>query len=341
MSNQGMVLVTGGSGFIGSWCVIGLLQQGYTVRTTVRNLAREREVRAALGKVVDAQDRLSFYATDLMSDPGWDEATSGCDYVLHVASPLGIAEPKDPNVLIVPAREGAKRAINAAIKAGVKRVVMTSSVAATSKGVRAGDSVSGEAVWTNVNEPGVSAYAQSKTLAERAAWELIKSSGGATTLATVNPVLVLAPVLSRDFSGSVQVVQRLLSGKVPGIPRLGFNIVDARDVADLHIRAMTAPEAAGQRFIAAGKYAWMAELADLLRARLGADASRVPTRKVPDFVLRLASLFDKDLTAVTPGLGKKHDYSSAKAQSVLGWRPRPMEETVLDCARSLIVEGAV
>jgi len=341
MSNQEMVLVTGGSGFIGSWCVIGLLQQGYRVRTTVRNLVREREVRAALGKAVDAQDRLSFYATDLMSDLGWDEATSGCDYVLHVASPLGIAEPKDPNVLIVPAREGAKRAINAAIKAGVKRVVMTSSVAATSKGVRAGDSVSDEAVWTDVKEPGVSAYAQSKTLAERAAWELIKSSGGATTLATVNPVLVLAPVLSRDFSGSVQVVQRLLSGKVPGIPRLGFNIVDARDVADLHIRAMTAPEAAGQRFIAAGKFAWMAELADLLRVRLGTDASRVPTRKVPDFVLRLASLFDKDLTAVTPGLGKKHDYSSAKAQSVLGWRPRPMEETVLDCARSLIVEGAV
>jgi dihydroflavonol-4-reductase len=341
MSNQGTVLVTGGSGFIGSWCIIGLLQQGYTVRTTVRDLAREGDVRASLGKVVDAQDRLSFYATDLMSDPGWDEATSGCDYVLHVASPLGIAEPKDPNVLIVPAREGAKRAINAAIKAGVKRVVMTSSVAATSKGVRAGDSVSDEAVWTDVKEPGVSAYAQSKTLAERAAWELIKSSGGTTTLATVNPVLVLAPVLSRDFSGSVQVVQRLLSGKVPGIPRLGFNIVDARDVADLHIRAMTAPEAAGQRFIAAGKFAWMAELADLLRARLGGDASRVPTRKVPDFVLRLASLFDRDLTAVTPGLGKKHDYSSAKAQSVLGWRPRPLEETVLDCARSLIVEGAV
>jgi nucleoside-diphosphate-sugar epimerase len=244
-------------------------------------------------------------------------------------------------VLIVPAREGAKRAIRAAIKAGVRRVVMTSSVAATSKGVRAGDSVSDETVWTDAKEPGVSAYAQSKTLAERAAWDLIASSAGTTTLSTVNPALVLAPVLSRDFSGSVQVVQRLLSGKVPGIPRLGFNIVDARDVADLHIRAMTAPEAAGQRFIAAGHFAWMAELATLLRARLGDGAARVPTRNVPDFVLRLASLFDRDLGAVTPSLGKKHDYSSAKAQSVLGWRPRPTEETVLDCARSLIAEGAV
>ena len=341
MSDQGTVLVTGGSGFIGGWCVIGLLQQGYTVRATVRNLGGESAVRAALGKVVDAQDRLSFYAADLTADAGWDEATDGCDYVLHVASPLGIAEPKDPDVLIVPAREGAKRAIRAAIKAGVRRVVMTSSVAATSKGVRAGDSVSDETVWTDAKEPGVSAYAQSKTLAERAAWDLIASSAGTTTLSTVNPALVLAPVLSRDFSGSVQVVQRLLSGKVPGIPRLGFNIVDARDVADLHIRAMTAPEAAGQRFIAAGHFAWMAELATLLRARLGDGAARVPTRNVPDFVLRLASLFDRDLGAVTPSLGKKHDYSSAKAQSVLGWRPRPTEETVLDCARSLIAEGAV
>jgi dihydroflavonol-4-reductase len=341
MSDSKTVLVTGGSGFIGGWCVIALLQRGYTVRTTVRSLARESAVRAALGKLVTPLDRLSFFAADLTADAGWDAATDGCDYVLHVASPLGVAEPKDPNDLIVPAREGAKRAINAAIRAGVKRVVMTSSVAATSKGNQEGDSLSDETVWTDPDERGLSAYARSKTLAERAAWELINSSGGVTTLATVNPALVLAPVLSRDFSDSVQVVQRLLSGKVPGIPRLGFNIVDARDVADLHIRAMTAPEAAGQRFIAAGNFQWMSELATLLRARLGDAASRVPTRKVPDFVLRLAAVFDKDLGAVTPNLGKRHDYSSAKAQSVLGWRPRPTEETVLDTAQSLIATGAV
>lgn len=335
MSNQGTVLVTGGSGFIGGWCVIGLLQQGYTVRTTIRNLAREAEVRATLAKVVDAQDRLSFHAADLTADAGWDAATGGCDYVLHVASPLGVAEPKDPNVLIGPAREGAKRAVAAAIKAGVKRVVMTSSVAACHK-AGAGDYVSDETVWTDLKEPKVSAYTQSKTLAERAAWDLISSSGSATTLATVNPSLVLAPVLSNDFSESVQVVQRLLAGKVPGIPRLGFNVVDARDVADLHIRAMTAPEAAGQRFIAAGNFEWMADMAATLRANLGAAASKVPTRKVPDFVLRLVALFDRDLGAVTPSLGQKHDYTSAKAQRMLGWRPRPTNDTVLDCARSLI-----
>jgi dihydroflavonol-4-reductase len=341
MGDSGTVLVTGGSGYIGGWCVIGLLQQGYRVRTTVRSLAREAGVRATLGQVVDPGDRLSFFAADLTADNGWDEATAGCDYVLHVASPLGVAEPKDPNELIIPARDGALRALNAAIKAGVKRVVMTSSVAATSHGPTAGDNIADESVWTDLATPKLNAYNKSKTIAERAAWDLIAKAGGATTLATVNPALVLGPVLSGDFSESVQVVERLVAGRVPGIPRLGFNVVDARDVADLHIRAMTAPEAAGQRFIAAGTFAWMADVAEILRARLGADAAKVPTNKVPDVIIRLAALFDRDLGAVTPTLGKKHDYTSAKAQSLLGWRPRPLEETVLDCARSLIATGAV
>ena len=342
MSGQGTVLVTGGSGFIGGWCVIGLLQQGYTVRTTVRDLGREAEVRATLGTVVDTKDRLSFFAANLTSDAGWDAATEGCDYVLHVASPLGISEPKDPNELIVPAREGARRAIAAAIKAGVKRVVLTSSVAATSRGVAAPDNVADETVWTDVNHPGVSAYAQSKTLAERAAWELIGASGGGgTTLATVNPALVLGPVVGRDYSGSVQVVERLLSGRVPGLPRLGFNIVDVRDVADLHIRAMTDPQAAGQRFIAAGNFAWMGDIAALLRENLGEQAAKVPTRKVPDFVLRLVGLFDKELASVVPGLGHRHDYTSAKAQTQLGWAPRPLQDTVVETARSLIATGSV
>jgi nucleoside-diphosphate-sugar epimerase len=170
---------------------------------------------------------------------------------------------------------------------------------------------------------------------------LINASDGKTTLATVNPSLVLGPVLDGDASGSAQVVERLLSGRVPGLPRLGFNVVDVRDVADLHIRAMTDPKAAGERFVAAGNFAWMADMADLMRARLGEDAKKVPARRVPDFVLRLAGVFDKELASVTPNLGHKHDFSSAKAQSLLGWRPRPTEETVLDTARSLIATGAV
>ncbi|MDB5426306.1 MAG: Nucleoside-diphosphate-sugar epimerase, partial [Phenylobacterium sp.] len=292
MSGGETVLVTGGSGYIGGWCVAGLLQQGYVVRTTVRDLAKEAAVRASLGKLVNPGNRLSFHAANLTADDGWDAAAEGCDYVLHVASPLGVADPKDANELIVPAREGAKRAVGAAIKAGVKRVVLTSSVAATSKGSAGGDWTSDESVWTDVKAGKVGAYAQSKTLAERAAWDLVSAAGGKTTLATVNPALVLGPVTSGDFSESIQVVERLLSGRVPGLPRLGFNIVDVRDVADLHIRAMTDPKAAGERFIAAAHFAWMGDLAALLRQRLGEGAAKVPTRKVPDFVIRLAGLFD-------------------------------------------------
>ena len=353
MGKQETVLVTGGSGYIGSWCVIGLLQRGYTVRTTVRNLAREAAVRAAIGTMVDPQDRLSFHAADLTSDAGWNEAAAGCDYLLHVASPISISPPKDPDELIVPARGGTMRAVGAALRAGVKRVVLTSSVAAASPrasalrasvpgGIR--ESATDESVWTDLDDPAVNAYARSKTLAERAAWDLIESTAGATpaatTLATVNPSVVLGPVLGSDFSDSVQVVQRLLSGKLPGLPRLGFSFVDVRDVADLHIRAMTAPEAAGQRFLATGDFAWMTEVAALLKTNLGDAARKVPTRRIPDVVLRLAALFDKTVAGVTPRLGEKRSYISAKAQNLLGWRPRPLEETVLDCARSLIASGA-
>jgi len=256
--------------------------------------------------------------------------------MLHVASPLGVAEPKDPDVLIKPAREGALRAINAAIRAGVKRVVMTSSVAATSPGETRRDTLADETVWTDPSAAGVSAYAQSKTLAERAAWERIETSNATTSLATVNPALVLGPVLDGDFSGSAQVVARLINGRVPGLPRLGFNVVDVRDVADLHIRAMTAPEAKGERFIAAGEWAWMADMAALLRARLGDGAAKVPKNKVPDLMLRVVGLFDKELASVVPSLGRKRDFSSAKAQRVLGWKPRALETTVLDTAQSVL-----
>lgn len=340
MAGGETVLVTGGSGFIGSWCVVSLLQQGYVVRTTVRDLAKEPAARAAIATAADPGNRLSFHALTLTDDAGWDAAMEGCDYVLHVASPLGVAEPKDPDVLIKPAREGAQRAIRAAIKAGVKRVVLTSSVAATAKRDIKSDWTSDESDWTDPKAPGVSAYAQSKTLAERAAWELIETAGGKTTLATVNPALVLGPVLSRDFSDSIQVVERILTGRIPGLPRLGFNVVDVRDVADLHIRAMTDPKAAaGQRFVAAGSYAWMADIAAILREGLGPAGAKVTQRRVPDIVLRIVGLFDKELASVTPSLGHRHDNSSAKAQSLLGWQPRPLRDTVLDTARSLIAAG--
>jgi nucleoside-diphosphate-sugar epimerase len=335
------VLVTGGSGFIGGWCVVELLKRGYTVRTTVRSLAKAPAARAAIASQVDPGDRLSFFAAELTQDAGWDEAAAGCDYVLHVASPLGIDDPKDADALITPAREGALRALKAATKAGVKRVVMTSSVAAAYPADRRSDTLSDETVWSNPNDKSIGAYPQSKTLAEKAAWDFMAAHGGATTLAVVNPALVLGPVLTAQNLGSVQVVQRLMNGSMPGAPRLGFNIVDVRDVADLHIRAMTAPEAAGNRFIAAGEYMWMADIAKVLREKLGTRAAKVPTRPLPDFVLRFIALFDRTLKAVTPSLGLRHEFISAKAQERLGWRPRPVETTLVECAESLIAQGGV
>ncbi len=340
MSDGQTVLVTGGSGYIAGWTIIALLKQGYAVRTTIRSLDKADVVRANIAKQTDPGNRLAFFAADLLSDAGWDEATVGCDYVLHIASPVAAAEPKDANELIRPAREGALRALAAAAKAGVKRVVMTSSVAATSPAAKdLSEADTDETIWTDLSVKGVSAYSQSKTLAERAAWDFMAKSGGGMTLATVNPAMVLGPVLSGDYSPSVQVVERLMTGRVPGVPRLGFSMVDVRDVADLHIRAMTAPEAAGQRFIAAGRFMWMADMADFLRAKLGSKATKVPARRLPDILVRLVALFDADLRSVTPGLGRRRGFSSAKAQTMLGWRPRPAEETLIDCAESLVAEG--
>jgi nucleoside-diphosphate-sugar epimerase len=334
------VLVTGGSGFIAGWCIVELLRRGYIVRTTVRSLAKEPAVRAAIASEVDPGDRLSFFAAELTSDAGWDEAAAGCDYVLHVASPLGTQQPKVQDDLIIPARDGALRALRAAAKAGVKRVVMTSSVSASSPDDGAPDSTSDESQWTSRAAGIGHAYDQSKMLAERAAWEFAAANPG-TELVTILPSLVLGPVLTHGNLGSVQVVSRLMAGKVPGIPRLGFTLVDVRDVADAHIRAMTLPEAKGERFIVAGEFRWMGEIAQTLRDTLGARASKVPTRKLPDFVLRLVALFDPGLRLVTPGLGRRRGFSSAKAQRVLGWTPRPVEQAIVDCAESLIAKGAV
>jgi dihydroflavonol-4-reductase len=334
------VLVTGGTGFIGSWCIVELLKRGYAVRTTVRSSAKETALRTAISSAVNpaiaSGDRLAFFIADLTKDPGWDAAVAGCDYVLHVASPLGTDAPNDPNELIIPAREGSLRVLRAATKAAVKRVVMTSSVAACSPSPHSPDNDNDETVWTNPSEKNLHAYRQSKVLAERAAWEFITGSNSATTLTTILPSAVLGPVLTMENLGSVQVVERLLTGKLPGNPRLGFNIVDVRDVADAHIRAMTSPQAAGQRFIAAADFMWMKEISKTLRATLGDRARKVPARGLPDFVLRFASIFDRPLRIVTPGLGRKHTFTSAKLQQVLNWKPRPVNTTVIECAESLL-----
>jgi nucleoside-diphosphate-sugar epimerase len=334
-----LVLVTGGSGFIGAHCILQLLDAGYRVRTTVRSLDREPQVRAML-KVggVDAGGALSFAAADLMSDAGWIEAASGCDFVLHVASPFPLKVPKQEDELIVPAREGALRVLRAARDAGVKRVVLTSSFAAIGYGQKISDRPFTEEDWTDVNEPGLGAYVKSKTLAERAAWDFVAREP--LELSVVNPVGVFGPVLGPDFSTSIEIVKRLMDGAVPGCPRLSFGVVDVRDVADLHLRAMTGPAAKGERFLAvAGDFMTMQEIAVVLRARMGDAARRVPTRVLPDWVLRLASLVDSSLGQIVPELGKFKNATNEKARRVLGWAPRSREDAIVATAESLVRLG--
>ena len=332
------VLVTGGSGFLGGWCIVELLQRGYRVRTTVRDLGREPEVRAAVGSQTDAGGGLSFFAADLEADAGWAEAIEGCDYVLHVASPFPPAQPKDPDELIVPAREGTLRVLRLALEAGVERVVVTSSVAAVGGGAAAGARPLDESDWTDLGNPALSPYVRSKTIAERAAWDLVREAGASRRLAVVNPGAILGPALSGDHSFSLELVQRLLGG-VPGSPRIGFTIVDVRDVAELEIKAMTEPAAGGERFVAATEFLWMAEVAALLRANLGEAAAKVPKRTLPNPLVRAMGLFDPGVRSIVNQLDKKLAYSSAKAESQLGWAPRPVEETVVECGRSLVAAG--
>ncbi|MFI6339267.1 NAD-dependent epimerase/dehydratase family protein [Streptomyces sp. NPDC050535] len=338
---SGTVLVTGGTGFVAGWCIVELLEQGYDVRTTVRGASREEAVLTAVSSAVDPAGRLSFAVADLTSDEGWAEAVEGCEYVLHVASPLGADAPKDPDALIAPARDGALRVLRAATDAGVRRVVMTSACAAANPPLATPDSVSDETRWTDTDDPTLTAYRKSKAVAEQAAWNHMRDHEGPTTLATVLPGAVFGPLLDAANRGSVQVIERLLSGRMPGTPRIGFEVVDVRDLADIHVRAMTSPQAAGQRFIAVGDFLWMSEIAQELRGALGDAAGKVPTRKLPDFAVRLLARFDPGVRAVAPYLGRKHLHSADKARRTLSWQPRPAAETLADCARSLAAHQVV
>jgi nucleoside-diphosphate-sugar epimerase len=343
MAGDQTVLVTGGSGFLGGWCVAELLRRGHSVRTTVRDPSREGEVRSRVQNLADgspsagSDSRLSFVACDLREDTGWDHAVDGCEHVLHVASPFPLAQPKDPDELIVPARDGTLRVLRAALKAGASRVVVTSSVAAVGGSAKGSGRPLDESDWTDLDDPSVTPYARSKTIAERAAWDLAAEMGESVRLATVNPGAILGPVSGPDRSPSLEVVQRLLNG-MPGTPRIGFNLVDVRDVADLQIRAMSDPAAGGKRLLAVRSFEWMADVAKVLRDQLGEEAPKVPKRSVPDLMVRAMGLFDPAIRSVVGQLGREQEYSSAAAEA-LGWAPRPIEETIVDCARSMLAEG--
>lgn len=336
-----LVLVTGGTGFIGAHCIIQLIQAGYQVRTTVRNLTRESEVRAMVRQGgVDAGDKLTFAAADLTNDAGWPEAVAGCAYVLHVASPFPPAIPAHEDELIIPAREGALRVLRAARDAGVKRVVLTSSYAAIGYGQKPKNRPNNEEDWTDPNGEDVRAYVKSKTLAEKAAWDFIAREGGALELSVVNPVGVFGPVLGPDYSTSILLVQRLMDGAMPGLPKLYFGAVDVRDVAGMHIACMTNPAAKGERFLAvAGEFLSIAQIARILKRTMGPAAKRVPTMELPDFLVRLAAKRDPAVQQILPELGKRKNGSNEKARRVLGWQFRSNEECITATAQSLVELG--
>jgi dihydroflavonol-4-reductase len=332
------VFVSGGSGYIAGWLIRLLVAQGWQVRTSVRDITREAELRRLLA-VDDAQ--LRVFAADLMNDAGWDEALRGCSHVAHVASPLPGRWVKTPDDLIVPAREGALRVLRAARAAGVQRFVMTSSVAAIVYGRGRGVHHFSEADWTPDNCPGASPYTLSKTLAERAARDWVAREGQGMEFCTANPSVVLGPVWGPDHSSSIALVKKLLAGGMPGCPDLGFGIVDVRDVAEMHLRLLTVPGMAGERFIASGPFMKVIDIALVLRDQLGDQARRVPTRRLPDWLVRLAARFDPLLRTAVGELGAERHTDARHAREVLGWVPRPAEQTIVDTARSLIEQGLV
>jgi len=342
------VLVTGGTGFIGSHAIVQLLEAGYRVRTTVRNLSRADEVRAlaAAGAASSGlkipTETIAVVAADLLSDEGWAEAVADCRYVLHVASPFPVTQPKDENELIVPAREGALRVLKAARDAGVARVVLTSSFAAVGYSPKTHDGDYTEADWTDPATPGITAYVKSKTLAERAAWDFIQSEGGSLELSVVNPVGVFGPAWGTDLSTSVELMRLMLTGGVPVIPPISTSIVDVRDVASLHLLAMSHPAAAGERFLAvAGPPMTFAELASLLREHLGPAAAKLPSRTISAGMVRFLAVFIPRLRELVPQLGQVKGASHDKATTLLGWTPIPVAEAVTASADSLVALGLV
>jgi dihydroflavonol-4-reductase len=335
--------VTGGTGYIAGFCIAQLLQDGWRVRTTVRGPAKTGQVRSSVGKISnDGVETIEFTEADLNDDENWERAVAGVDYVLHVASPFPRTIPKTEAELIRPARDGAWRVLKAARDAGVKRVVMTSSIAAIIHGHGSYPGVFIESNWTDeTNLADTGPYERSKTIAERAAWAWHADQGGALELVTVNPSTVIGPVLSADFSFSIEVVRKLLDGSVPAIPRLGFDLVDVRDIARLHILAMMTPSAAGHRFIGAGEFLWGEEIASILKHGLAEGTRRIPSMVVPDFLVRVFALFDSAVRGQLFNLGKEKLVSSDKARKMLGWTARPASETILDTAQSLQANGLV
>ncbi len=336
----GTVLVTGGTGYIAGEVIDQLLAKGWTVRTTVRSKAKnEPKLRA---RWPGAGERLAVFEAELMSDAGWADAMAGCGHVAHLASPIAVSAPKHEDEMIVPAREGTLRALRFAKAAGVRRFVQTSSMAAIAYGRSEKVYAVTEKDWTDVSHPDVYPYIKSKTIAERAARDWVAAEGGDMEFVSVNPSMVLGPVHDADFSPSVEAVKQVLDGSMPMAPDLGFAVVDTRDCADLHVRCLETPGLANERFIASGRFVKILEMARILRERLPPEQTRkTPRRQMPNWMVSILALFNPGVRSIKAEIGKTRNVDASHARERLGWETRPIEESIVDCARSLISKGVV
>jgi len=333
-SQEPAVLVTGVGGFLGGHVALQLLQHGYSVRGTIRHLTKASAVKS---RFQPFEDKVSLVEADLDKDKGWADAVSGCGYVIHTASPFPSGAVRDEAGLIRTAREGALRVLRASHQAGVKRVVLTSSIAATNHG--SGSAPFSEKDWTDVESKRATPYYKSKTLAERAAWAFAEEH--ALPLTVINPGLILGPLMGNDFGSSVGLIWKLMNGKFTKLPRYGCSIVDIRDVAIAHVRAMIEPAAAGHRFIVGGRVFSMKDLSLALAQAFPEYKSRLPTAELPDWLVRILAWVDADARTIVHELGRDLRVDSSKARSMLQWHSRPEEETIRDCAQSLIQRGLI
>ncbi|WP_033346348.1 NAD-dependent epimerase/dehydratase family protein [Catenuloplanes japonicus] len=321
------VLVTGGSGFAAGYILREMLDRGFQVRTTIRSLRRADTVKHRIS------GNIRFYEADLLQDGGWDAAVDGVDYVVHTASPMPAGEFRGQDV-IRPAREGTRRVLEAARRAGVRRVVLTSSTAAAMPATPG--TLADESVWTDLPDRPQYVYPRAKTLAEQDAWRLARAWPDGPELVAVLPANIQGPALDGDYAPSVGLIRLMLAGRMPVTPRMGYSVVDVRDLAVLHADAMTAPAAAGRRFIASGEFLWLSDMARILRERLGDRAAKVPRRTLPDWVVRTAAPFNAEMAQLAPSLGVRSRLSAAHAEAVLGWRTRPAADSITDAGRSLL-----
>lgn len=340
------ILVTGGTGYLASHLIVQLLEAGHVVRTTIRKASREHDVRKALRPHLsgDSLERLSFYVADLSHDGGWEDSMKGCDYVHHVASPFPASTPKNDDDLIRPAREGTLRVLRFSRNVDVKRVILTSSFAAIGYGYKTQPPTFTEEHWSILDsEIAVPGYQKSKTLAEKAAWDFLEREGGQLELSVINPTGIFGPLLGPNVGTSVGLIKTMMDGQMAACPKLCVAVVDVRDVADLHVRAMTAPEAKNKRFLATctATTVHLLDMASFIRKSHPQFAGKLPSRELPNIVVRIGALFSAKLATLLPGLGLAKNLDNSRARELLGWTPRSAEESLVDTAQSLVTQGLV